>query len=214
MGDVSHEGRTVLFVSQNTSAIQALCPETIFLVKGQFINKGKTSEIVANYLHSFPKVNTTEEALKFLDHLPFDQNFQLLNVKIYQNESLLTTNEITNGVPTKVEIKYKVKKRTSNFRVYLDLVDSQGILLLKSFHDCDSSESTIAEPGIYISEVNIPSDFLAPKDYVFRIGATVFGDRQLAGQDGLCIDMSVRKTSRINRGYTLDVEVGKIAITI
>lgn len=210
MGDVASEGRTVLFVSHNLNAIQILCTKSILLNKGQISEENETDIVIMHYLESFPKAGTVEEISELINQLPFDPNFQLINIKLTQ-KGILVSDQIVNGEPIKVEIEYEVKQKTANFRVYLDILDNQGTLLLKSFHDCDSSEATIAYPGKYISEVIIPADFLAPKKYEFRIGATVFGDRQLAGQEGLCLSFIVQKTSRINRGYTLDVEIGKIA---
>jgi lipopolysaccharide transport system ATP-binding protein len=210
MGDVAHEGRTVFFVSHNMQAIQSLCTRAILLSSGQIVANGIALEVVTKYLESIPKVEATDHISTLITRLPDDPNFRLIDVKITQNNSPLNQQAL-NGEPIKVISEYEVKKRTANFRLYLDILDNQGTLLIKSFHDCDSPKATIAEPGTYISEVIIPSDFLAPREYLLRIGATVFGDRQLAGQEGLCIPINVRKTSRINRGYTLEVEVGKLA---
>ena len=50
MQDVAGEGRTVLFVSHNMSAIQRLCPRTILLNAGSVHQDGDTQDVVANYL--------------------------------------------------------------------------------------------------------------------------------------------------------------------
>ncbi|MHB1117903.1 MAG: ABC transporter ATP-binding protein [Minisyncoccota bacterium] len=44
------EGRTILFVSHNMSAIQRLCPKTIWLEKGKVREFGATEEVVNHYL--------------------------------------------------------------------------------------------------------------------------------------------------------------------
>ena len=49
MGDVAHEGRTVLFVSHNMNAIKRLCAKTIYLEKGQISFYGDTAEAVQYY---------------------------------------------------------------------------------------------------------------------------------------------------------------------
>lgn len=51
MDDISRSGRTILFVSHNMSAVQALCSKTILLSGGQVKSMGKTSEIIAGYLN-------------------------------------------------------------------------------------------------------------------------------------------------------------------
>ncbi len=50
MGDVAREGRTVLFVSHNMSAVQALCPRSILLRKGGVAFDGPTSDVLREYL--------------------------------------------------------------------------------------------------------------------------------------------------------------------
>jgi lipopolysaccharide transport system ATP-binding protein len=49
MGDVAHEGRTVLFVSHNMNAITALCPKVIVLKQGRVIFNGKAEESLHYY---------------------------------------------------------------------------------------------------------------------------------------------------------------------
>jgi lipopolysaccharide transport system ATP-binding protein len=49
MGDVAHEGRTVLFVSHNMNAITALCPKVIVLKQGRVIFNGKAEESLYYY---------------------------------------------------------------------------------------------------------------------------------------------------------------------
>ena len=51
MGEVAHEGRTVLFVSHNMSAIQRLCSHGILLNQGQIEFNGPAHEAVSRYLH-------------------------------------------------------------------------------------------------------------------------------------------------------------------
>ena len=49
MGDVAHEGRTVLFVSHNMNAITALCSKVIVLKQGRVIFNGKAEESLHYY---------------------------------------------------------------------------------------------------------------------------------------------------------------------
>lgn len=210
MGDVAaKEGRTVLFVSHNMAAVQTLCSRAIWLVDGHIAANSFTSEIVLDYMQSIQSGENQEDIKTLINRLPHDSHFRLINIEVNQNDSSLNQKAIS-GEPIEVAIEYEVKKRTSNFRIYLDILDAYGTLLIKNFHDCDSPESTIADPGKYISKVIIPGDFLAPKKYIFRIGATVFGDRELAGE-GIQYEIYVHKAGRVNRGYTLDVEIGMLS---
>jgi lipopolysaccharide transport system ATP-binding protein len=50
MGDVAQEGRTVLFVSHNMPAVQALCARAILLRGGTVAADGSTGEVLREYL--------------------------------------------------------------------------------------------------------------------------------------------------------------------
>ena len=50
MRDVSESGRTLIFVSHNLTAIQALCNKSFYFEKGRLIDQGETTHIVTNYL--------------------------------------------------------------------------------------------------------------------------------------------------------------------
>ncbi|WP_338768973.1 ABC transporter ATP-binding protein [Bernardetia sp. ABR2-2B] len=52
MGEVSSQGRTILFVSHNTTFVRSLCNKGIWLDKGQVRQTGTTSEVINNYLSS------------------------------------------------------------------------------------------------------------------------------------------------------------------
>jgi lipopolysaccharide transport system ATP-binding protein len=59
MSEVAGGGRTVLFVSHNTSAIQTLCSRAIFLVSGSLVSVGPTDDVVSLYFdqHTAPSNN-------------------------------------------------------------------------------------------------------------------------------------------------------------
>ena len=50
MHEVSRGGRTVLFVSHNMAAVQALCSRTVWLDRGTVAAVGPTADVVARYL--------------------------------------------------------------------------------------------------------------------------------------------------------------------
>ena len=50
MSNVSKEGRTVLFVSHNMTAIRELCPKALLLNSGKLVFEGDSHETIANYL--------------------------------------------------------------------------------------------------------------------------------------------------------------------
>lgn len=61
MQDVAGQGRTVLFVSHNMSAVQNLCNKGIHLEKGKLFNSGDVKRVVSDYYKSItsqPQIST------------------------------------------------------------------------------------------------------------------------------------------------------------
>jgi homopolymeric O-antigen transport system ATP-binding protein len=52
MEDVAHSGRTVVFVSHNMGAVNALCSRAIWVDKGRIRDEGPAQQIVSRYLDS------------------------------------------------------------------------------------------------------------------------------------------------------------------
>ena len=54
MGEVSEQGRTVLFVSHNLRTVQALCPRALLVDEGRVVMDGATDTVVAHYIERRP----------------------------------------------------------------------------------------------------------------------------------------------------------------
>jgi len=57
MRDVSESGRTIIFVSHNLTAVQALCNRAFYFEKGRLVEQGDTAHIVSTYLSRVSKTN-------------------------------------------------------------------------------------------------------------------------------------------------------------
>jgi lipopolysaccharide transport system ATP-binding protein len=58
MENVAHEGRTILFVSHDLSAISRLCPRTLHLHRGAIKVDGPTERAIASYVRQLPSGDT------------------------------------------------------------------------------------------------------------------------------------------------------------
>jgi lipopolysaccharide transport system ATP-binding protein len=120
MGDVAKEGRTVLFVSHNMSAVQKLCDSSIILENGYKTFQGKTNDAVDHYLYqSEEKVNFKPFQIKELD---------LLIKKI-------TLNEENNGIitpckPLKIDIEMEAEYdiNTIGLEILISHDDTSGVV--------------------------------------------------------------------------------------
>jgi len=53
MGDLRYRGRTVLFVSHNMSAVEHLCPRSIWIEGGRLHEDGSSSDVISHYMRTF-----------------------------------------------------------------------------------------------------------------------------------------------------------------
>jgi len=58
MGEISRAGRTVIFVSHNMSAIEALCNRVLWLVDGELAEEAETEKVVSDYVNMDVTVST------------------------------------------------------------------------------------------------------------------------------------------------------------
>jgi len=64
MGEVSKEGKTILFVSHNMGAVRALCQSAVLLDNGTLIATGKTDTIIDAYQKHVINISKDERTMK------------------------------------------------------------------------------------------------------------------------------------------------------
>jgi lipopolysaccharide transport system ATP-binding protein len=101
----SGHGRTVLFVSHNMSAVQRLCPRSIFLRKGELIADGPSPEVVRKYL----TVLSDGAATSLTEHNPERGGsgaLRLTSVRML-NDAGQAMQKVVAGEPMNIEVRYK-----------------------------------------------------------------------------------------------------------
>ncbi|WP_110954073.1 ABC transporter ATP-binding protein [Anaerosinus massiliensis] len=210
MGEVSKEGRTVLFVSHNMQAVKRLCNKGLFLERGKKIGEGNTENIIKVYLQG-DKIEryNLEKAIK---NLPPDPVFKLKAVQLKQNDYVVQNN-IENGSSLEIIIEYSVLQKVKGFRIYFDILDREEDLIFRSFHDERIKNFSDMEKGDYISTVIIPANILGPINYNLKIYATIFNVRSCAS-DGIAIPLEVTQTGIYNEAYAADTFRGKLGLAL
>ncbi len=102
MHEVSRGGRTVLFVSHNMAAVQALCTRAVWLDQGTLAREGPVSEVVNAYLRSGEQPTTALpgqplRAAPSLDLLRFD----------------LSPNPLTSGGRLNFDLAFRAREATT-----------------------------------------------------------------------------------------------------
>jgi lipopolysaccharide transport system ATP-binding protein len=194
MKDVAGQGRTILFVSHNMSAISSLCDKALLLNQGSIISKGICDEVINHYysLNKYTKILDQGNTLK-------NEVVRLLSVKIIN--SLNKETEIINiGEKSGVEIKYQILKEGFSPRLSLHLFSSGGETI---FCSIDNSECDFFI-GCYSKIVWFPDNFFNDNEYSIGIAMSTFAPHTLHFfERDLIMFNAIDDFSSFNRqGYT------------
>jgi lipopolysaccharide transport system ATP-binding protein len=179
MGDVAQQGRTVLFVSHNMSAILRLTQEAIVLDRGRLTMRGPTQEAVDFYLSSGQaqageRVWTAEEVP--LASVPFKP----LSLKVKDRHGKVV-DTVRSTEPTTLEFSYSLDAPITGLRVGLYLSTMRGEYVLTSF-DTDQpalfDRYSARTAGRYVSRCEIPADTFNDGRYGVGVNASSFGVRR------------------------------------
>lgn len=199
MGEVSKgEGRTVLFVSHNMTAVSNLCKDLLVLHNGTISYKGNVNEGIEYYLSSANKRINDSHKLSLENIYPDDEFFKLTKIDFYQNG--LSKTKFYTKESINIEYKYIIKSRISGLRIGFDMIDSKsGITLFRTFHD-DDLQAEVAMPGNYIATATIPANFLKPGNYIVNIAIGIHNVKWISFEKILW-PLSIVNIDGINKQY-------------
>jgi lipopolysaccharide transport system ATP-binding protein len=169
MKDVAGEGRTVLFVSHNMGAIEALCNSGIVLSGGQVDFIGDAKGAIARYVSQ-----NNASASGFVDlserqverygpkHLAYLRSLCLLD----DQGSPMETLKMGQTAVFRLEVDFKVAG--DFFEIGLAIANPYDVhlhYLISNWED----DLKVAHPGLHKVEVNIPAIHLFPGEYIVHV---------------------------------------------
>jgi len=167
MGDISKEGRTVLFVSHNMGAIRQLCNSCILLEDGQVKKRGQTQNVIDHYLQS-TLTSASMNTLKIDDK----KEFQLIKVRIIDEIGQEKT-ECNCDFPIVIEMTFHVRVKIPGIYGYMTINQSDGALVMVSdSFDNEPNSLDNLDPGIHSFHVIIPPRTLGSGNYHIYLNFT------------------------------------------
>jgi len=179
MNDVAQQGRTVLFVSHNMSAILRLTQEALVLKRGQLIKRAPTPEAVDFYLSSGQA--ESGERLWDTDEIPAaSAPFTPISLRL-KDRSGKVVDTIRSTEPVTVEWEYRLDAPVTGLRVGMYLNTMRGEYVFTAFDTDDAKQYEqfgARQAGHYISCCQIPADFFNEGRYSLGVNASSFGVRR------------------------------------
>lgn len=184
MTDVAHEGRTVLFVSHNMSAVLRLTEETLVLDRGRSILLAPTPQAVDYYMSSgFAQIGERQWSI---DEIPADSHpFKPLSLCIRDPRGRIV-DTVRSTEPITVEFYYRLEAPVSSLRIGIYLMTARGEQVFTSFDtdDPDLFENyQVRQKGEYLSRCQLPADFLNEGRYVVGLNASSYRIRRYFQDD-------------------------------
>lgn len=176
MSDVAQQGRTVLFVSHNMSAILRLTQEAIVLKKGQLIKRAPTPEAVDFYLAS-GQAETGERKWE-ANEIPAEAApFTPIAIRIRDGKGNIV-DTVRSTEPAVIEWEYQLDAPVTGLRVGMYLNTMRGEYVFTAFDTDDARQFEqfgARQAGRYISRCEIPADFFNEGRYYLGVNASSFG---------------------------------------
>lgn len=149
------EGRTVLFVSHNMTAVKSLCQTGIILQNGQIVDSGDVDTVVTHYLRgdsivdNYKTWNTSKTA---------KDGFELMEIGIRRRggsyEDVMRMDQ-----ELEIVIRYRLKNSIDKFWITMHMKNEQGNKIF-SFSGGQRCYDKYHEAGEYEQICRIPASFL------------------------------------------------------
>jgi lipopolysaccharide transport system ATP-binding protein len=195
MRDIGVQGRTILFVSHNMSAVRSICRQALIIEKGRVVAQGEIDETIDRYLSEISATQDLDEAIE-------TNTFTVISVEA----TSATGPVIKTFDPVQVKVRFIPKTEIKDPGLYVSILtmDSRRLtgLDLKDFITTASLPSgEMAElgftieslpllPGTYQLEIHLKDMAkrlieIVPRTFRFEVAETeVYGGRKLDGWFG------------------------------
>lgn len=164
MENVSHQGRTVLFVSHNMQAVRSLCPRSILLKDGRISTDAPTSDTIMAYYNDLRLLTVDEDTdIANPKNRRGSGEARFTEIRI-QNESGEECSNFTMGSTIRFVLSYKTFAEVDNLTASIALRSGKSGELITSAGHWISQEGLPAEySGSVVIE--FPNVNLRPGDY-------------------------------------------------
>jgi len=179
MAEACAQARTVIFVSHNLAAVEALCNKGIVLQHGSVAFTGSAKEAIQFYLHNLSTVGaaTTSHIVDVSSSAGRSPRYrpQLKRVELYTEDDKPCLGELRAGASLKAVIHFHLDEPCMNFdaSIAFDTKAGQRICTAHSAYEPDRVHEGRVGDQVFVCE--IPSVPLVPGEYRVGVGLDIGG---------------------------------------
>ena len=177
MREVSSDGRTVLFVSHNLSAIANLCTSALWLHEGQVRQRGSVSAVLSGYaaeVRSAPGVAATAR-----------QSMRVVSVEVLGQDAQPSFDPFS---PCSVRTVFETRVRLDPAEVNVVIQDAEGRTCIHLRTDFDACYP-VFEPGRHVIETHIDALNLESQIYFLWVRIVSRNPREIADSESVPLEV-------------------------
>jgi lipopolysaccharide transport system ATP-binding protein len=178
MGDVARQGRTIVLVSHNMTAMKSLSHRVMWLEAGSVRQSGPTTSVISAYLSQVTRART-EHFWPEPASAPGNELVRIRKINVRPETSSQGVQDaelITVRSPLVLEFEYWNLQPGALLSLSIHIYDGEGTRAFCSFPPHDHLSETFSLPvGLYRSRCYIPGDLLNAGTY--RVHLLVIRDR-------------------------------------
>ena len=179
MAEACAQARTVIFVSHNLAAVEALCNKAIVLQQGSVVFTGSAKDAVQFYLHDLANVGpaTTSHIVDLTSApgRPSRYRPQLTKVELYTEDDRPVVGELRAGGSLKVVIHFHLEEPCLSFdaSIAFDNQSGQRVCTAHSAYEPNRTHEGRVGDQVFVCEISgVP---LVPGDYRIGVGLDIGG---------------------------------------
>jgi len=155
IGEVAHQGRTVLFVSHNMGAVRSLCEKGLVLERGRVVEFGPIGKAIETY-YRLSEASRKHDATRFSAG---ETGFGPVRLANYEGST------IDQGDPLQITTTLNIGQETGGFILLCVLEDMHQRTICHLRIDSPELSERTPTPGLYEIGLKLPALWLEPGLY-------------------------------------------------
>jgi lipopolysaccharide transport system ATP-binding protein len=204
IGEVAQEGRTVIFVSHNLSAVERLCDQALLLDHGRVSFQGPTADAIERYLQAGPGA---EGMLAEASRRPGRGRARFTRVRALCDGR--PTVHLTSGARVELLFDYELAEPVRGTRIRVAWTNLLGDTLFVCVSDTSGAPLELTGPTGTI-RIEIPD--LPLHQGTYRIQALLKSGRELEDQVSDAVELTVAGGDFFGNGVALPADSGPFLV--
>jgi lipopolysaccharide transport system ATP-binding protein len=169
MKDVAGEGRTVLFVSHNMTAMKNLCTKGILLKNGMAVKEGLIDDVIDYYSGEAEK----KRALEYVFKEDMTKEAQIVRISVLDGNQMQAT-EVDLNKTFSLVIEYSLRQPMTGLIVGFSITQAREsqYLIVSNEAELNPERLKLRAAGYYRNVITIPAKLLNVGSYRIKVGIT------------------------------------------